>query len=244
MVETLTLASKQNKALSQVVVELVGLAGAGKTTLSKALIQQDERIQISGDLKLRKVGHLSVFLKQFPFVLPLLLSRGPASRMFTWDEIKSLVYLRAWPDVLRRANAMHAQHAQVILLDQGPIFKLATLHAFGPEKLKARDSELWWQRMFEKWAGTLDLAIWLNAPADILVKRINTRQKRHKIKGQNDREAHQFLAQYQASYEHALNQLAAQRRTTVACVDTSQKKIDQVVEEVLQHITSCFEDTK
>jgi deoxyadenosine/deoxycytidine kinase len=241
MVEPLALTSKQNKALSQVVVELVGVAGTGKTTLTKALNQRDERIQISGDLKLRKLGHLSIFLTQLAFVLPLLLSRGPASRRFTWDEIKSLVYLQAWPSVLRRASAMQAQ---VILLDQGPIFKLATLHAFGPEKLKARDSELWWARMFEEWGSTLDLVIWLNAPADILVKRINTRQKKHTIKGKNDREARQFLAQYQASYEHTLNRLAAQGRMTVACIDTSQKEIDQVVEEVLQRINSCVEDTK
>jgi shikimate kinase len=241
MVETLTLTSKRSGVLSQVVVELVGLAGTGKTTLSKALSQRDERIRISGDLTLRKVGHLSIFLRQLPFLLPILLHHRPGSRRFTWDEIKSLAYLQAWPGVLRRASSTGEQ---VILLDQGPVFKLATLHAFGPERLKVRDSESWWQQLFEEWACTLDVVIWLTAPTDILVKRINTRQKRHMIKGRNDQEARQFLAQYQASYEHMLSRLAAQGRTTVVCMDTSQKKIDQVVEEALQSITSCSEDTK
>ena len=241
MVETLAVTTDWKRALSQGVVELVGLAGAGKTTLSEVLNQRDERIHISGDLKLRKIGHLSIFLRQLPFLLPILVSRSQSSREFTWDEVKSLVYLEAWPAVLKQANSMHDQ---VILLDQGPIFKLATLHAFGPEKIRARGFELWWSHLFEKWARILDLVIWLNAPTETLMERINTREKGHKIKGKKDLEAHQFLAQYQASYEYTLRELVAQGRTTIVRIDTSQKKIDQVVEEVLQSITSCFEDTK
>ncbi|HLO14160.1 MAG TPA: hypothetical protein VK206_04985 [Anaerolineales bacterium] len=241
MAEALALTTNQKTALSQVIVELVGLAGAGKTTLSKALSQRDERIHISGDLKLRNAGHLSVFLSQLPSLLPILLSRGQSGRWFTWDEVKTLVYLQAWPGVLRRTTSMHDQ---VILLDQGPIFKLATLDAFGPERRNDPRFERWWRSMLEQWACTLDLVIWLNAPADILVERINTREKGHKIKGQQDLEAHQFLSQYQSSYEHTLRVLAARERTTMVPIDTSQRKIDQVVEEVLQTITSCFQDTK
>src|SRR5206468_5939336 len=134
-------------------------------------------------------------------------------------------------------------HDGVILLDQGPVFKLATLDAFGPERRNDPRFERWWHSMFERWASTLDLVIWLNAPTETLVQRINARQKGHKIKGKTDLEAHQFLACYQKSYEEILEKLARQGRTTMFPIDTSQRKLDQVVEEVLQSITSCFEDT-
>ena len=215
---------------SPLIVELVGLAGVGKTTLSRALSQRDEKILVAADLELRKREHIPIFVGHVPFLLPALLRRCRSSRGFTWDEIKAMVYLKAWLRVLRQPAS---NPGTVILLDHGPVFKLATLNAFGPERLKSQGFEQWWHSLFERWAFTLDIVIWLNAPDKVLVERINARNQRHAVKGKSELEAYEFLKRYQTSYKQILAKLTAYGRPTLIQFDTSQAPIEQIVDEVL-----------
>ena len=222
-----------NKAVRQkspLIVELVGPAGAGKTTLSRTLSQRDEKIRVAADLKLRKKEHLLVFAGHVPSMLPLFLHHSRSSRWFSWDEIKAMVYLEAWPRVLRQEAS---NHETVILLDHGPIFKLATLNGFGPERLKSQGFEQWWQSMFVQWACTLDMVIWLDAPKKILLERINARDQRHAVKGKPEPDVNHFLTRYLASYEQILAQLTAYEKPTLLQFDTSQASIEQIIDEVL-----------
>jgi len=212
------------------VVELIGPAGAGKTTLARALSQRDEKILVAADIQLRKMKHILFFIRFAPFLLPVFLRRFRYGRWFSWEEIKAMVYLKAWPRVLKQ-EATHS--ATVILLDHGPIFKLATLNAFGPERLKCQDFEQWWDGMFKQWAFTLDMVIWLDAADTNLVERINTRSQRHAVKGESEQEAARFLARYRTSYEQIMAKLRAYGGPRLLQFDTSQTSIDQIVDEVL-----------
>jgi shikimate kinase len=215
---------------SSLIVEIVGPAGAGKTTLSRILRRRNEKILEAADIELRKVGHLPIFAGHAPLMLPVFLRRCRPSRWFTWDEIKAIVYLKAWPRVLRRQAS---NNDTVILLDQGPVFRLATLHAFGPDRLKSPGFDRWWDSMFKQWAFTLDVVIWLDAPATVLVERINARDKRHAVRGKSELEAHQFLARYRMSYEQVLAQLRAYRELTLLQFDTDHAPVEQIADEVL-----------
>ena len=222
-----------NTAIQQkpaLIVELVGLAGTGKTTLARALSQRDDRICVSADLALLKKKHIPIFIRTIPSLWPLLLGRDRSSRWFTWDEIKAMVYLKGWPRVLRRQAL---DNGTLVLLDHGPVFKLATLNAFGPERLKSQGFERWWQAMFQQWAFTLDVLIWLDAPETILVERINRRDQRHAVKGKSEREAYEYLTRYQKSYEQILAKLGAFGRPTLLQFDTGQTSIERIVDEVL-----------
>jgi len=224
------LSNKAIKQKSPLIVELVGLAGAGKTTLARALSQRDEKILVAADLELRKMRHIPIFVSNVPFLLPVFLRRCRSSRWFTWDEIKAMVYLKAWPRVVRQQAS---NQGTVILLDHGPVFKLATLNAFGPERLKSQGFEQWWHSMFKQWAFTLDLVIWLDASDTNLEERINTRSQRHAVKGKSEQEASKFLARYRTSYEQILAKLAAYGGPTLLQFDTSQASIEQILAEVL-----------
>lgn len=215
------------------IMELVGPAGAGKTTLSRALSRRNPTIQIGSEIELQKLKYVPVFLRNFISLLPIFLRQLRDGESFTWDEIKYLVYLKGWSKVLRQeAGSGNA----AILLDHGPVFKLATLHEFGPDKLKADNFEKWWDKMFKQWASTLDMVIWLDAPDPVLEKRINSRDQRHLVKGKTEIEVVHFLARYRASYEQTLAKLKAHGGPLLLQFDTSRTSIDQIADEILSAI--------
>lgn len=219
------------KQKTPLIVELVGPAGAGKTTLLQALSQSNEKFLIGANLAIRKKEHIPIFANHAPFLLPVFLRQGRQSRWFTWDEIKAMVYLKAWPRVLRQQAA---NNGGVVLLDHGPVFRLAMLLTFGPESLKSQGFEQWWNETIKQWAFTLDTIILLDAPDSILIERINRRSQRHIIKGKSEPEMYRFLARYRASYKQILAKLMAYRGPLMLEFDASQLSIKQIVDEVLE----------
>jgi shikimate kinase len=217
------------------IMELVGPAGAGKTALSRTLRSRSTAIQIGSEIELQKLKYAPVFLHNFISLLPIFLRQLRRGQSFTWDEIKYLVYLKGWSKVLRQEAGTGDS---AILLDHGPVFKLATLHEFGPEKLNAGGSEKWWSDMLKLWASTLDIVIWLDAPDSILQKRINSRDQRHLVKGKTEPEVVHFLARYRASYEQTLAQLRTYEGPLLLQFDTSQTSIEQVADEILSVINT------
>lgn len=222
--------NKQIRPSNLLVVELVGPAGAGKTTLSEVLVQCSEKMVVGAEISLRKKEYIWVFLQNFSSVLPILMTRDRSDRSFTWDEVKAMIYLKGWPRVLKQQAA---NRDIIVLLDHGPIFKLATLYAFGPERLRSQAFEKWWNGMFQHWAFLLDMVVWLDAPDPVLERRINGRNQRHTVKGKSELEVRKFLARYRTSYEQVLAKMIAGGRPTVFQFDTSQTSIEQIAENVL-----------
>jgi shikimate kinase len=211
-------------------VELVGLAGAGKTTLLRALTERDDSFRIVSDLEIRNWTHIPIFIRHAHFMLSLLRQQSHCSGRFTWDEMKAMIYLMTWPNVLK-TEATNKDRA--ILLNHGPIFKMATLHAFGPQSLRGDHFEQWWQKVFEQWSSTLDMIIWLKAPEKVLRERINSRSQRHVVKGKPEAEATKFLTSYQNSYEYVLTKMTAYGGPVPVRFDTSEASVELLVEEVL-----------
>jgi shikimate kinase len=210
--------------------EVVGLAGSGKTTLAHALNQRDARVQIVPDFELRNPSQWPIFASQLPFLMTHICTHSRAERRFTWDELKALIYLNTWPALLQRQQT---RGDGAILLNHGPLFKLATLAAFGPASLWSSNFASWWRQQFEQWAATLDLVIWLTAPDPTLIERINTRTQRHAIKGKSTGEAQLFLTRYQHGYEQVLAKLMAHGGPTLLHFDSSQRSVEQIADEVV-----------
>jgi thymidylate kinase len=138
--------------------------------------------------------------------------------------------VKKWDRVLKQQAQ---SHPGTILLDHGPIFKLATLHAFGPGWLRSDAADAWWQELFQRWAALLDLVIWLDAPDDLLETRINARAQKHPVKGRSGQEVTRFLEAYRSSYQYVLSKLAASGRPDIVRFDTGQAAMEQVTDEAL-----------
>jgi broad-specificity NMP kinase len=215
------------------IVELAGPAGAGKTTLAKALKQRSERILTCAPPYFRTIGHIPFFARNIILSMPTFfhLYQNNNGRWFTPREIAWLVTLKGWHRVLARQVS---GNDKVIVLDQGPVFMLAWLYGFGPERLKSHIAKTWWDTMYKQWADALNIVIWLDTSDMTLVERIRARDVWHGVKEKSNSDACEFLARWRAANEQVLSALTAEAKgPKVFRFDTAQKCLDETVNRVL-----------
>jgi hypothetical protein len=150
-----------------VVCEVMGPAGAGKTTLINALLKQSSTFQL--DFSLPRIKKIPYFISNTYKFLPTYLRSYRGSKWFTWRETRSMVYLKTGLDAFGNQSK---NNGVVTLLDHGPIYRLAFLREFGPEITRSQIYRNWWTDLFKRWMETLDLLILLDAPNEVLMKRI------------------------------------------------------------------------
>lgn len=219
-----------NEILKQppLVVEIVGPAGAGKTTILSALSQHNENIRpIYG---FRRKSYVPFYASHAFLLLPFFLRQGRMGRWHTWRDMNRMIRLKAIHQILER---MIVKEGLISILDQGPIYTLTILAGYGSENTKSQCFVNWWEKTLKEWTATLDLIIWLDAPDEVLLERIHARDKQHLVKEKSDQEAIEFLMQCRTLYKQIIGKLAADGGPKVLCYDTSQCPSAQIVENIL-----------
>jgi hypothetical protein len=189
------------------VVEIIGPAGVGKTTLFQALKKYQGQILLGDFPNVRKIVNAPFFIRYGLQLFPTLLrlpkknSRKLSRREFAWMSV-----LTGWPFVLQ--NELK-KSAKVIVLDQGPVYLLAEMREFGPEYLKSKQAEKFWWELFSQWAGILDMIVWLDAQDLDLMERIRTREQEHVVKNEPPLKVFEFLARYRKAFDYVLSMLEA-----------------------------------
>jgi len=209
-----------------VVAEIVGPAGAGKSTLAGALKRRDGRVRAGlGVWGLPAPLLLSTAILSLPQLLAMWRRRGA----FGWGEAGLVVRLNALGRLLGREAS---RRQEFLLLDEGTVFALAKLRAFGGEDSGTEHLS----GMVERHARGLDAVVWLDAPDEELARRIRGREKPHRMKGRSDEEISEFLARYRESYERVIAELRSRRGLKVLRVSTHGRSPEQVADEIIRGI--------
>jgi thymidylate kinase len=185
------------------IVEIVGPAGAGKSTLCQLLNQSADHIQLQNFPDVRKIKDAPFFISNCLQLIPgLLRLYGRNDRRLSRREIAWLAILRGWSSLLGRKRR---DDGKIIIMDQGPVYLLAELRLFGPKYLTQRNAEQFWQDLYHHWGATLSMVVWLDADDVILMDRIRNRQQEHIVKTEPAAVVCEFLQKYRTEYESLLS---------------------------------------
>lgn len=218
--------SVRGRELSQsFVAEIIGPAGAGKTSLSHLLRRGKD---VRGGLSVWRLP-ITLLAVSALWSLPNLLALC-RSRSFGWEDVKLVIQHNALLRLVRRESS---KGYQALLLDEGTVFALAKLSAFGHKNVVADGSDRWMQSLFNRLAPMLTAVIWLDAPDTVLAKRIRERDKPHRMKYVSDAEIRDHLALYRKSFEQVVSQLRQRSGLKVFRFSTDQEPLEAIAQKVL-----------
>lgn len=208
------------------VAEIIGPAGSGKTSLSR-LLRRSENVRAGLSLwglppTLLALGAIS----SLPNLLALLRNR----KRFSSEDVRLIIQHNALLQLVRRESA---KGHQALLLDEGTVFALAKLRAFGPQQVIAGHSDGCMQGLFNKLAPALNAVIWLDAPDDVLARRIREREKPHRMKNESDAEIQNHLSHYRSAFEQVVGELGKRNGLRVFRFSTDQVPLEDIAAKIL-----------
>lgn len=205
--------------------EIIGPAGAGKSTLTGLLGGRDVRI---------KTG-----LSIWGLPLPLLATGTFSSltdlvalfgtRRFSLEDLKLVIQINTLRQLLRRESE---KGYRLLLLDEGEVFGLARLRAFRTGSV-ASDSAAWMSSLLNRVAPTLDVVIWLDAPDAVLAQRIRERDKPHRTKNLRESEICEHLGRYRAAFEQVMTELTRRSPLKVITFRTDRQPLEEIANQIL-----------
>lgn len=214
------------------VVEILGPAGAGKTAVSAVLNSRGAGIKAG--ITVWGLPLYSLMLSGFTS-LPDLIRLGFDRWRVNTEELKQVVRLTALHRLLMQdVNGDPVRWYTALFLDEGIIFELAKPRADIGIGLTNGGLKRWEQNMLDRWSGTLDAVIWLDAPDTVLVERIRTRAKHHRMKNEPDHEIFDFLKRYRAAFEFVISELMRRGNIQVARIRTEDLDAETLADEILE----------
>lgn len=210
-------------------VEIVGVAGAGKSTLTRALGERYAACRVADSLHTRLPTHWPYVVHSLPRVLPVVVRTARHRPMMSWEELKFVIYISEWNRFIRA----HARNESwVTVLDQGPIFALARLLWGSKPVTRCEWFQAWLTEMVERWSLELDLIVVLLASDDVLLERINHRDSAHAAKGASAQDALGLIESHRMAYARVLELVDRLGRPRVLRFDSSTTSADAIADQL------------
>lgn len=215
-------------------IELAGVAGSGKSTVTSNLTP--DSMARAPFISARDPSQVGLFVLSLPRLTPLVAANFRHPPRMTWADYKLMVYVTTWDRHLEGGTGS-------LLFDQGPLYALVRLKAKGIGVTATPVFDEWWSEMLTKWLDRISLVVWLDAPDEILMKRINQRDQAHLLKNAPPRESKGFLERYRALFDEIAAVSEARGRPAIHRIDTGSVTAEEVAGMVAQVITRHQEAT-
>jgi len=182
------------------VVELIGPAGVGKSTLARRLAAGDP--QARAPLGLWGLP-LPALLAHVLRLVPTWLAAWWGRRPLRWPEVTQMIRLGALHDVVAR----QVRRGNHIVLDEGPIFGLSWFLVFFPERDRTPGFARWRAALLARCAATVEAVVFLDASDAVLARRVRERSKPHMAKHWDDEQIFAFNARFREAFGRVLADL-------------------------------------
>jgi shikimate kinase len=212
-------------------IEIVGVAGSGKSTLTQTLRQRYTGCRVADSLHTRVPAHWPYVAHSLPRLLRLIARHVRRRPPLSWEEIKWIIYVLEWSRFLR---ASREYRRGVTLLDQGPIFGLARLLWGRKPITRSGHFQAWVDEMVERWSQEIDLLVWLVAPDHALLERINHRDQRHEAKGKSMQEGLELIKSHGQAYGQLFELIDRLGRPRVLRFDTDAMSPVEIADELAE----------
>lgn len=219
-----------------ILVEILGVAGSGKSTLSSMLMSEDA-IARAPFISARNPRHLILLASTLPRLAPLLAANFRNTPRLTWADYKLLVYTTSWRRVLRSRGT---SSTAVLVLDQGPLYALVRLRAKDLGIIDRPSFQRWWSAMLSNWVRDLSLVVWLDAPDETLLRRINARPQAHSVKSYEPADAVGFLQRYRLLFMGVIDEVE-HAGGAVLRFDTNRSRAEEIAGRVAEMISGMID---
>lgn len=199
------------------VVELLGPAGSGKSTLRESLLA--DRARYGGALTVWGLPrrHLA---SGAVTVAPVAAAAALAGQPLGRRELAQMIRLEALRDAADEVcdRGVSDGVERLVLMDEGPLFGLAWLDVlFG-----RRDAGFtrWRRQALQDWGARLVAVVRLDAADAVLACRIRARAQAHPVKGHSDAEIERFTDRFRRAFDRVLAELDAEAPVRVVHLRT------------------------
>jgi hypothetical protein len=208
------------------VVEVMGPAAAGKTSLVRTLRAHDDRIRAG--FQVPRFRWFPIVMGKVAILFPSWLLHYRRDRWFTWNEMKSMAFLDAWLRVARRRTSAEAV---ATVLDHGPVYRLARLREFGPAITQSDRFQRWWRGSLDGWLSALDIVVSLDAPDEVLLRRVEARGHWYLSADRPEEEKEEFLTRFRRAFAETL-QTGTAEMPRFLHVRSDQRSLEEIADEV------------
>lgn len=228
----MTAPARRAAARTPWLVELVGPAGAGKSTLAATLPEQDPDVTQGPNLwGLPRAMLVAATLE----LLPTMVAAALGGRPLHQAEVGQMIRIGALRRALDRAKR---DGHRTMVIDEGAVFGLTWLEVFYSAPDDPRRA-VWRRREREQWAQRLDAVVRLDAGDPELARRIRTRAKEHMVKNSTDEEIQAFMARFRECYDEVIADMASRGGLAVQRLTTG----DAPVSERVMRLREAIEET-
>ena len=208
------------------VVEIVGVAGVGKSTVTRALAGTTDLHTVS---RYRSRRNVPAYLASAARLAPTLM-RVSVTDLGSWRGCNKMVRLRA----SLAAVGGHERHGcGGVVFDQGPLFLLSAIDGDRRRGRASAAFSRWREGQLRRARGVLDVVVMLDAPDEVLLERIRGRGKDHVLKGLQDQSARRELATMRSELERVVDELTSSGTVRVERIDTSQEPVERTVRQIV-----------